>query len=83
MITAMQGEVSKDDMIFGAIVVTIFVAFCIVLGYAFTRFKNWRFGRHWGPLLPLITNPKITGDGAALRRVGFPERIEVLLSMPA
>jgi hypothetical protein len=65
MMTAMQGEVSREDIIFGSIVLTIFVAFCILLGYAITKFKNWRFSRHWEPLMPLITNPKITEDGAA------------------
>jgi hypothetical protein len=67
MITAMQGDVSKDDMIFGAIVLGILLVFVFALGYGINRFKNWRFRREWAPVLPVITNPKIAEDagGAA------------------
>lgn len=59
----MQGEVSKDDTIFGVTVLAIFLVFVFVLGYAINRVKNWRFRGRWAPLLPVINNPKITEDG--------------------
>lgn len=58
-----QGETSREDTIFGAKVLAVFLVFVFALGYTINRLKNWQFRRRWSPLLPMVADPKITEDG--------------------
>lgn len=51
-----------SDMLFGAIVLVIFLVFIFILGYFIYRFKNARLTNAWGQLIGLV-NGQIVGDG--------------------
>lgn len=51
-----------SDMLFGAIVLVIFLIFVFILGYFIYKFKNMRLSNAWGPLVGLV-NGKVVGDG--------------------
>ena len=52
-----------DDFWFGAFVVVLFVALCIVGGYLIVRFQNWRLSLQWRPLLPLFDEVSLASGG--------------------
>lgn len=58
----MQGEVSRDDLITGSIILAIFLAFVYVAGLLLYKVKNRRFSKAWAPLVPVI-NGEVEGDG--------------------
>ena len=58
----MSQEVPAGDMLFGSIVLVIFLVFVFALGFLLNRFKNRRFTQAWRPLVPLI-NGKVIEDG--------------------
>lgn len=51
-----------NDMLFGAIVLAIFLVFVFIFGYLLYRFKNARLTNAWGPLVSQV-NGKVAGDG--------------------
>lgn len=51
-----------SDMLFGAIVLVIFLVFVFIAGYFLYRFKNARLTNAWGPLIGVV-NGKVVGDG--------------------
>ena len=58
----MNQEAPPGDMLFGSIVLIIFLVFVFGLGFLINRFKNRRFTRAWKPLVHLI-NGKVIEDG--------------------
>ena len=58
----MNQEVPPGDMLFGSVVLVIFLIFVFAAGFLLNRFKNRRFHQAWSPLAPLL-NGKITDDG--------------------
>jgi hypothetical protein len=50
----MSQEVPPGDMLFGSVVLAIFLVFVFALGWLINKFKNRRFTRAWTPLVPLI-----------------------------
>lgn len=58
----MNQEVPPGDMLFGGMVLAIFLVFVFLLGMLINRFKNARFARAWTPLAPLIGG-KVVADG--------------------
>jgi hypothetical protein len=62
ILNPMNQEVPPGDMLFGSVVLFIFLIFVFALGFLLNRFKNRRFHRAWAPLVPLL-NGKITDDG--------------------
>ncbi|MGV3708850.1 MAG: hypothetical protein ACO1Q7_08410 [Gemmatimonas sp.] len=59
----LQGEASREDMIFGGAVLAVFLVIVFVLGFLLNRFKNRRFRNAWMPLASLLTDVRITEDG--------------------
>lgn len=59
----MQGDTSNNDMIFGSIVLLVFLVFVFLLGFAINKFKNARFVRAWEPLRPVVGGGKVVEDG--------------------
>jgi hypothetical protein len=57
-----QGDVSTEDLIFGAAVLAVLAPMVIGAGILLSRFKNARFTKAWAPLVPVIQG-KVTGDG--------------------
>jgi hypothetical protein len=51
-----------SDMIFGAVVLVIFLAFVFAAGLLLNKFKNARFAKAWVPLQSVIGGT-VTGDG--------------------
>lgn len=49
-------------MLFGVVVLAIFLVVVFALGFLISRFKNARFEKEWQPLVPLI-NGKVVNDG--------------------
>jgi hypothetical protein len=58
----MNQEVATGDLIFGAVVLIIFLIIVLVIGRFLSGLKNQRFSKAWQPLVPLI-NGKIIHDG--------------------
>ena len=58
----MNQEVPPGDMLFGSVVLVIFLIFVFALGFLINRFKNRRFTQTWRTLVPLI-NGKVIEDG--------------------
>lgn len=52
----------SSEMVFGSIVLVIFLVFVFALGKAIYTFKNARFTKAWSPLVPII-NGTVAGDG--------------------
>src|SRR5262245_57312827 len=63
----MQGEVPKEDLILGSVILAIFLVVVFAAGYVLNRFKNRQFRKKWAQLVPLLSQPQITEDsgGAA------------------
>lgn len=61
----MNQEVPPGDMIFGSIVLAIFLVFVFLFGWVLNRFKNARFTRAWVPLVPLIQGRIVQDGGGA------------------
>lgn len=61
----LQGEPSKDDIVFGSVVLFFFMIFVFAFGYAINRFKNARFARAWRPLQPIIEGKVVEDGGGA------------------
>ncbi|MEZ5402785.1 MAG: hypothetical protein R2729_24125 [Bryobacteraceae bacterium] len=61
----MQGEVPKDDLIFGGVVLAIALACVLAAGIVFNRWKNARFARVWKPLQPIIGGTVVEDGGGA------------------
>jgi hypothetical protein len=53
---------SSSEMVFGSIVLVIFLVFVFALGKVIYTFKNARFTKAWSPLVPII-NGTVIGDG--------------------
>jgi hypothetical protein len=53
---------SSSDMVFGSVVLVIFLVFVFALGKVIYTFKNARFTKAWSPLVPII-NGTVVGDG--------------------
>lgn len=51
-----------SDMLFGIIVLVIFLAIVFVGGYFLYKFKNSRLTKAWGPLVHIVDG-KVVGDG--------------------
>lgn len=51
-----------SDMVFGSLVLAVFLVFVFALGKVIYEVKNWRFTRAWGPLVAIVQG-KVTGDG--------------------
>jgi hypothetical protein len=58
----MNQEVATGDLIFGAVVLIIFLIIVLVIGRFVSGLKNQRFSKAWQPLVPVI-NGKIIHDG--------------------
>ncbi len=58
----MSQEVPPADLLFGSVVLIIFLVFVFGLGFLLNRFKNRRFTQAWRFLVPLI-NGKVIEDG--------------------
>ena len=52
----------SSDMVFGSVVLVIFLVFVFALGKVIYTFKNARFTKAWAPLVPII-NGTVVGDG--------------------
>ena len=52
-----------SDTILGVIVLVPFLVFIFIAGYFIYKFKNARLTRAWGPLLGLVNDGKVAGDG--------------------
>ena len=61
----MTQETSSGDMLFGVVVLIIFMIFVFALGFAINSFKNRRFTRAWAPLVPLIGGKVVEDGGGA------------------
>lgn len=62
IIWLMDQDVPPGDMLFGSVVLAIFLVFVFLLGMFISRFKNARFAKAWTPLMPMIDG-KPVGDG--------------------
>jgi hypothetical protein len=58
----MNQEVATGDLIFGAVVLIIFLIIVLVIGRFVSGLENQRFSKAWQPLVPVI-NGKIIHDG--------------------
>lgn len=58
----MNQEVATGDIVFGAIVLIIFLIVALGVGRFLSGLKNQRFNKAWQPLVPII-NGKIVHDG--------------------
>jgi hypothetical protein len=58
-----MNEGGGSDMVFGSVVLALFLVFVFAFGYAIYRFKNARLTRAWRPLLPLFEGGQTAGDG--------------------
>ncbi|HEX6904201.1 MAG TPA: hypothetical protein VF789_31115 [Thermoanaerobaculia bacterium] len=61
----MNQEVPPGDMLFGGMVLAIFLVFVFLLGLLISRFKNARFAKAWKPLAPLIDGKVVEDGGGA------------------
>jgi hypothetical protein len=61
----LQGEVSTEDLIFGSIILAIFLVCVFAAGLVLNRVKNARFRRVWGPLIPVIGGRVVEDGGGA------------------
>ena len=52
-----------SDMLLGVIVLVPFLVFIFVAGYFIYKFKNARLASAWGPLVGLVNDVTIAGDG--------------------
>ncbi len=60
----MNQEVPVSDIVFGGIVLVIFLVSALVIGRFLSAAKNRRFAAAWAPLIPFITNGTIHTDGS-------------------
>ena len=61
----MNQEVPPGDMLFGAMVLAVFMVFVFALGYLINRFKNAGFRKAWAPLIPMIQGKVVEDGGGA------------------
>ncbi len=61
----MNQEVPPGDMLFGGMVLAIFLVFIFLAGMLISRFKNARFAKAWTPLAPLIGGKVVEDGGGA------------------
>lgn len=52
-------------MLFGGMVLAIFLVFVFLLGMVINRFKNARFRKAWAPLIPMIQGKVVEDGGGA------------------
>lgn len=52
-------------MLFGAVVLAIFMVFVFALGFLINRFKNAGFRKAWAPLIPMIQGKVVEDGGGA------------------
>ena len=58
----MNQEVPPGDMLFGAVVLAIFLVLVFAVGKVIYSFKSARFTKAWGPLIPIL-NGQVAHDG--------------------
>jgi hypothetical protein len=61
----MNQEVPPGDMLFGAMVLAVFMVFVFALGFLVNRFKNSGFRKAWAPLIPMIQGKVVEDGGGA------------------
>jgi hypothetical protein len=60
---ALQGDVSKTDIVFGIAVLAVVLPMLYVIGRTVARVKNYWFARKWSSLLPVLDGATIAKDG--------------------
>lgn len=58
----MSQEVPPGDMLFGCVVLAIFLVLVFAIGKVLYKFKSSRLTKAWGSPIPLI-NGTVTNDG--------------------
>jgi hypothetical protein len=58
-----QGDVSTRDIVAGSVTLAVLLPLLYGVGVLLARFRNRRFRKAWAPLVPMLTNATITGDG--------------------
>jgi hypothetical protein len=61
----MNQEVPPGDMLFGGMVLAIFLVFIFLAGMVINRFKNAGFQKAWAPLIPMIQGKVVEDGGGA------------------
>lgn len=62
-VAAMQGDASRGELGFGIAALVAALPVLVAGAYAVHRVKNARFARAWRPLVPVIEDAAVTGDG--------------------
>ena len=63
LVRAPKNDVSTLEIIQGIAVLAVFLVVAYAIGKTGAWFKNRRFTSRWAPLLPVLGNARITGDG--------------------
>lgn len=58
-------DAAGNDMVFGSVVLSIFLVVVFALGYAINRIKNRRLASAWAPLAPIIGGQVVEDGGGA------------------
>lgn len=61
----MSQEAPPGDMLFGSVVLAIFLVFVFTFGWLLSKFKNRRFTHAWAPLVPLLQGTVHEDGGGA------------------
>lgn len=61
----MQGEVPSEDLIFGSVILAVFLVCVFAAGLLLRRVKNARFARAWRPLVPVIGGTVVADGGGS------------------
>lgn len=61
----MNQGVPPGDMLFGGMVLAIFLVFVFLAGWVLNRFKNSGFRKAWAPLIPMIQGRVVEDGGGA------------------
>jgi len=62
LVVAVPKETSNTDVIFGIVVVLALLPVFYVIGRVVSLFQNFKFAKHWAPLIPVLHDGTIVED---------------------